>query len=389
MRIRLVALSILLLVPTLGRACSVPVFRYALERWDLAKYEISVFYERVLPAELEAALKKLEAGSPKGNWTVVRVDLQGDVPPEYAKQWALQSDKKTLPWLAARLPETSAKMPDAWAGPFTQENLRRLLDSPARQRLVKQLSQGATAVFLLLPGKDEAANKKAAELLDRELARLSKIVQLPEPSPDGPQIRTGVPLKIEFVTQKLDRADPAEQAFVQSLINSDEDLSKVRGPIVLPVFGRGRLLCSLFGQDLDREQLAGVVRFLCGECSCTVKELNPGADLLIAADWHDILEKAGPPMPNAAPQISSPVAIAVADTKAPAPVESGPPVAASVSANENDVVLPSVPVIEEGERCGGCFVSDLATYHWLLASVGAAAVLVLLTGMWTVLRRQP
>lgn len=389
MKNRLLALSFLLLAPTLGDACSVPVFRYALERWELAKYEITAFYERSLPLDLEAALKKLESGSPKGNLTVVRVDLQGEVAPEYAKQWAMQSDKKTLPWLAARLPETSAKLPDAWAGPFTQENLRRLLDSPARQRLVKQLSAGTTAVFLLLPGQDEAANANAAAWLDAELARLAKLVRLPDPSPDGPQIRTGVPLKVEFVVQKLDRADPAEAAYLQSLINTDPDLAKVRGPIVLPVFGRGRLLCSMFGQDLNRNNLAEVVRFMCGECSCTVKEFNPGVDLLIAADWDDILDKAGPPLPNAVPP--APLAVAVAEAKSPPPmsIDSEHKVAANVVATENVVVLPSVPLTPEGQFCGECFGSELATYHWLLAGVGGAAVLVLLTGIWAVALRKP
>ena len=313
MKMRFLSLLLILLVPSLSRACSVPVFRYALERWELAKYEIAVFYERVLPNELEAALKKLEAGIPKANLTVVRIDLQGKVAPEYVKQWAMQSEKKTLPWLAARLPETSAKLPDAWAGPFTEENLRRLLDSPARQQIVKQLSQGTTAVFLLLPGRDDAANAKAAELLDKELTRLAKIVQLPEQSPEGPQIRTGVPFKVEFVMQKLDRADPAEAAFIQSLINSDLDLAKVRGPIVLPIFGRGRLLCSMFGQDLNRDNLAELVGYLCGACTCTVKEDTYGLDLLIAADWHDILAKAGPPLPQAAspPAEVAPLAPAV------------------------------------------------------------------------------
>ncbi len=383
MKTRFLPLLLILLVPSLSRACSVPVFRYALERWDLAKYEVTVFYERVLPNDLESALKKLEAGVPKANLTVVRVDLQGKVAPEYAKQWAMQSDKKTLPWLAARLPETSAKLPDAWAGPFTEDNLRRLLDSPARQQLVKQLSQGATAVFLLLPGSDDAANARAAELLDKELARLAKIVQLPEQSPEGPQVRTGIPLKIEFVAQKLDRADSAEQAFIQSLLNSDEDLAKVRGPIVLPVFGRGRLLCSLFGQDLTREQIANVVRFLCGECSCTVKELNPGADLLIAADWHDILEKAGPPQPQAAPALT----VAVAETKTPAPLpESSPAESAMPTTNSELVVLPSIPPAE-GKVCD-CFDGDLSKHFWLLVAIGGAGVLVLATGVWVVVQRK-
>ena len=31
-------------------------------------------------------------------------------------------------------------------------------------------------------------------------------------------------------------------------------------------------------------------QYLCGECSCEVKDENPGADILLAANWEGILE---------------------------------------------------------------------------------------------------
>jgi hypothetical protein len=398
MRFRLLALLWIVWAPNLGEACSIPVFRYALERWELSRYEITVFYERVLSPDLDKALKALEVGTPKANITVTRVDLQGKVAPEYAKQWALQTKEKTLPWLSARLPETDARMPDAWAGPFTEESLRRVIDSPVRQQLVQRLSQGATAVFLLLPGQDEDANAKAAELLDKELARLGKIAQLPELRAED-QLRFGVPLKIEFVGLKLKRDDPAEQAFIKSLLNSEPDLSKVTGPIVVPVFGRGRLLCSLFGEDLDGKQLANVVRFICGECSCQVKELNPGVDLLIAADWLEILDKSGPPavpmpMPPM-PMPSTPEVVSKTPVTLPAPMPavSNPEevlIATAPSngtAEPNVVVPPSIPEAEVAE-CSECPIANLASHFWLLSAVGVAGVLVIATGIWVFAQRK-
>ncbi|MCI0681145.1 MAG: hypothetical protein L0Y71_03490 [Gemmataceae bacterium] len=398
------SIVLLLLAPTLGRACSIPVFRYALERWELSKYEIAVFYERVLPPDLDKALKVLEAGSSAANITVVRVDLQGEVAPEYAKQWALQTKAKTLPWLSARLPETAASLPDAWAGPFTEANLGRVLDSPMRQRLVKHLSQGATTVFLLVPGDDDDANAKAGALLDKELARLAKIARLPELRAED-QLRFGVPLKIDFVGLKLKRDDPAERAFIQGLLNSEPDLNKVRGPIVFPVFGRGRLLCSLFGQDLTRDQLANVVRFVCGECSCQVKELNPGVDLLIAADWPGILAKSGPP---AIPATTKDPLASAANPSSSTPPDSAPPAPQTSEANGADtliaaapatesepnvVVPPSVPVEEVAQvaqvaDCEGCLISNLVSRSRLFPAIGGAGILVLVTGLWVFLQRK-
>lgn len=388
MNTRLLALLLIVAAPTIGRACSIPVFRYALERWELSKYEITVFHERELPPDLDKALRALEAGAAPANITVSRVDLQGAVAPEYAKQWALQTKDKTLPWLSARLPETDARMPDAWAGPFTKDNLRRVLDSPARQQLVQRLSQGTTAVFLFLPGQDHDANAKAAAMLDKELARLGKIAQLPELRAED-QLRFGVPLKIDFVGLKLKRDDPAEQAFIKSLLNSEPDLDKVTGPIVFPVFGRGRLLCSLFGEDLDDKQLANVVRFVCGECSCQVKELNPGVDLLIAANWMEILEKSGPP---AAPAPNQPMPV-VANKQPPAPPASNgediliAAAPANVDSEPNVVVPPSVPVAESSEH-GDCAVGNRASHFWLLTATGGAGALVLVTGFWVLLQRK-
>ncbi len=379
------ALLLVLLVPGVGRACSIPVFRYALERWELSPYEITVFYEKQLAPHFEELIKTIEAGGPKANLLVKRVDLNGKSAPEYPKLWARQPAQKQVPWLVAWRPDADASLGDAWSGPLTAETVARLLDSPVRRQLVEKLSHGSTALFLLLPGPDGAANAKALALLDKELPRLAQRVQLPEPSPEGPQIRTGVPLKIEFEVMSLKRDDPAEAALIQSLLSSEKDLVKVQGPIVFPVFGRGRVLCSLFGQDLSTEAVEGVVRFLCGECSCQLKELNPGTDLLIAADWHDLLEKSGPPLPRgAAPQTAvvdsaAQQVIASAPSTVAAPAVAEPPSSTSASSPAS----PSAAA-ESHESVSCC---PLVQHFWLTSGIAGAGVLVLVTGLWALLKK--
>lgn len=61
------------------------------------------------------------------------------------------------------------------------------------------------------------------------------------------------------------------------------------------MFGRGRALAALSGGDLSADVIESASRFLTGACSCEVKELNPGKDLLLAADWDSIFEEALPP----------------------------------------------------------------------------------------------
>ena len=57
----------------------------------------------------------------------------------------------------------------------------------------------------------------------------------------------------------------------------------------LRIFGRGRALDALIGKGINADTIAEAAKFLCGACSCQVKRLNPGVDLLIAANWDTIL----------------------------------------------------------------------------------------------------
>ncbi|MCB1088647.1 MAG: hypothetical protein KDM63_16535, partial [Verrucomicrobiae bacterium] len=73
--------------------------------------------------------------------------------------------------------------------------------------------------------------------------------------------------------------------------------------MVFPVFGRGRLLEPLIGKGVRSENVMEYATYICGACSCEVKDQNPGVDLLIAADWDTalhgsevVIEKVLPPL---------------------------------------------------------------------------------------------
>jgi hypothetical protein len=111
-------------------------------------------------------------------------------------------------------------------------------------------------------------------------------------------------LRISFSVLRLSRNQREEQFFIQSLLGVEEDLNKVRGPILFPVFGRGRVLLALHGEELASGPVERWTTFLCGSCSCTVKEGNPGVDLPIRADWDGLLETPG--KEPSAPTITAP-----------------------------------------------------------------------------------
>jgi hypothetical protein len=338
----------LLLVPLLvprAPGCTIPVFRYALERWRPSAYELVLFHRGPLPPPAAALLEKLQNVAGTANLEVTPVDLAADTDREMRQLWEKQETRRPLPWLVLRYPGSGDKTASAWAGQLTEDNVEALLTSPARQRLVRRLVRG-DAVWLLLDGEDAAANDKAEALLRRELRRLERQIELPEQSKDGPQMRLALPLRVSFAVLRLSRSDRAEQPFVRLLTNADDGLAAVRGPVALPVFGRGRVLCALHGKQLAAAEVERAARYLCGECSCQTKELNPGVDLLLAADWEQLLEAAS----------AEPV---------PPPTTEAVPVAAEAAA------APS------GER-----------RFWLWVGTVLAAGLVVVTGVWALASRK-
>ena len=58
---------------------------------------------------------------------------------------------------------------------------------------------------------------------------------------------------------------------------------------VAPVFGRGRAATVLPARTVTGDAVAEFTAFLCGACSCQVKQLNPGFDLLLPVDWDQVL----------------------------------------------------------------------------------------------------
>ncbi len=286
----LALLTLMLIGATPASACTIPVFRYALERWALTPYEIMIFSKDALPAEAETFVKNLEE-KPTANLEVTRVAVDGKLTKAQARIWKKLEGQATLPWMVIRSPDADESL-HVYSGPISASVTPPLIDSPKRQELVKRLQTGETSVFILLESGDAKADQEAYEFLQRDLARLTKLLKIPDQGTDGPQLKTNLPLKIEFSIMRLAQTEAKEAGFVQLLLSTEEDLTKVKGPIVFPVFGRGRVLCSLFGNDLESKQLNNVTRFLCGECSCQVKELNPGVDLLLTTNWAEFLDRA-------------------------------------------------------------------------------------------------
>jgi hypothetical protein len=278
-------------------ACNIPVFRYALERWhntqEEDRYQVVLFHRGPLTAEdakLAALLRDASEGRDSlANLSMQTIDLAGTAEESWQELWGKQKDA-SLPWLVLRSPSSSGERTTVWSGPLQAETVSALLDSPVRREIARSLMQGVSVVWLLLESGDKERDDNAAAMLQTQLRRLEKSVRFPDATGDeSAKLLSNLPLRLVFSTVRVRQTDPAEKILVATLRHADSDLNSTE-PMVFPVFGRGRVLDALVGEDLNADTLQDAARFLCGACSCLVKRLNPGFDLLIAADWDAVLE---------------------------------------------------------------------------------------------------
>jgi hypothetical protein len=347
-------------------ACNVPVFRFAIERWRPDPYRVVVFHRGPLAEAGREQIAPLEDQSDKSlvnvNVRIVDLDELDADSEEAAADRALYSalGEPALPALAVLYPQSLNIPKPLVSGPPDREAIGKLLDSPARQELVNRLAAGQTAVWLLLESGKEDQDGAAAALLEDELKKLESELELPEltTAPED-SLLTSAPLAVGFSLLRVRRDDPAEQALVAMLIGSESDLAERNDPMVFPVYGRGRALWGLIGPGITAKNIHDASAFLVGPCSCEVKEQNPGFDLLLAADWDELLTAGGVTLTAAETKTTAPPAEA---ELVPIPTGAQPAPAA---------VLPPAIHYE---------VTEVASYRvvpmaWIVGGVGALALI--------------
>lgn len=281
-------------------ACSVPVFRYALEQWQPDAFEVVIFHEGDLTAEQNGLIEMLDPKALNakyvGNVFVRKIDMSEAQDENWVKLWEAQ-DTKTLPWMLVLSPPKFGPALQVLAGPLNKANVQLVLSSPQRTEITKRLLKGDSVVWILIETGDKTKDDAAAEILETELARLQTELKLPEIDPadikEGQLEDVEDALKIKFSLVRLSRDDPKEKAFLDMLLNAEPDLRDAEfasQPMAIPIFGRGRALYALIGKGIAQETIEDASVFLTGACQCTVKRQNPGVDLLTNVDWDSLVD---------------------------------------------------------------------------------------------------
>jgi hypothetical protein len=259
-----------------------------LEHWSPSAYELVVF-SKAEDADRDRGVLEELTKRPV-NVEIRTVDgPPGDMSPEDAAIWKSQPHAQ-LPWVVIRYPESGADAPLMWAGKLDKSTIEGQLMSPARREIARRLLAGQACVWVLLESGDRAKDDRLAAKLDETLKRVASTIKLPEIAPDGPQLRSPLPLNVSFSILRVSRSDPREAALVKMLRVAEPELADNDDALVIPVVGRGRAISALAAPRVNDQGVGAFAEFICGQCSCEVKELNPGIDLLLAADWDVIFE---------------------------------------------------------------------------------------------------
>lgn len=283
-------------LPSYVQACSVPVFRYSIERWRPNPYLVRVFYKGKLDENQQAAvdyLKKID--EKQGPIILQMVDLGKEELPANAAPVYERNKAQKLPFVVANYHLFSRIPNDAAVCPLSLKNVKDLLISPARQELGRRLLKGDSAVFIQVDGEDEKENKKIAEQVKSYLEDLEKELKLPHETLeegeelDGESMEYDTDVKIKFSLQRINKKDPKEQLFMQVLLNCEKELPNKKTPIIMPVFGRGRALYAYLEAGITKDNIQEAGAYLTGPCSCEIKAQNPGFDVLMDIPWDELV----------------------------------------------------------------------------------------------------
>ena len=136
-RIQLKLGLVLLLLPVLLSACEVPVFRFALERWENDPFTLLIKHPQELSAE---QIKVLTAVRSQFSLIKSQCNL------------ILKSESSPINSFSMELryPEAVGILRPAWSGELTQENFAKIIDSPLRKDIHQKIIAGASIVWLVL-----------------------------------------------------------------------------------------------------------------------------------------------------------------------------------------------------------------------------------------------
>ena len=277
-RIKAVILTAILTVVSVI-ACQVPVFRYALERWNPDKYMMTVSSPTELTEDEKAVITTIITNHANINFKRVK------------------GEEKSITISSPYQPDNKGVV---FKGPIKKESLS-LLQSPLRKKLIKNILSGKSSTILLLECSDKAKNEEAKKKVLKAIETAKKTLKVPDgivgknaknkdevEDPDN-VLRSEIELKIDFELIVVKRT-AEEDVLVKSLLHAEEDLMDLDEPMAFMCFGRGRSLYPAIGKGITEEYISTKLGVLCRACTCSSKQEIAGFDLFLAVNWKEAVD---------------------------------------------------------------------------------------------------
>lgn len=270
-------IPILLALVSSANACSLPVFRYALDRWHPDAFTLHVSAEDAKEPGVAKFLRNFSAASAL-NLNIERIT----------------EGPSTL--LAPDTKESLSR--PIWSGVATVAFLESLSKSSVSREIVTRILKGDSVVWVVVESGNADVDAPFVAALQKRLDYLQQVVRIPEADPTDLSSKPGPgpALELKYSVLRVPHQSPDNQGspqgealLVKMLAGAKSGLADSNGPWVAAVFGRGRVLGAWPAVGFGDEQIEEIALFLAGACSCQVKRQNPGWDLLLHVDWDEAL----------------------------------------------------------------------------------------------------
>ncbi len=293
-KIKLILLTILLAIGNLHavKACTVPLFKYALDRWEPEYYRLTIITDRGFSKQ---QIESCEIILEKNYTNLFLLTNSFANIPEKVKPQLSKGDNAFIEF-APKLKADKI----LWHGKLTPKKLTGLITSLISKQLVSHLIKNESAVWLFIPAKQAAQqqlNAQKLQLLKTTLHKAEKQLKLPEA---GRNLTIAFPIIIvnsDILSNSL-LFDTLKILLPQDVVFGDT-------PLTIPIIGRGRALFALFGNRFSEKSILDLSKYIIGACACEVKVMNPGIDLLLSANWDKEFDyfplarsEAIPPLPD-------------------------------------------------------------------------------------------
>ena len=307
---------IISLFSLISEACEIPVFRYALERWNADPYRLQVYVPSGQSLS-DVDQKRIDS------FVLESFKSGGDA------NFSIEELEKDHSKVTYELlyPLKSGIIRPVISGDLKDLKSKLILSSPSRSKLEKFILSGKSIVWVIIPSDDPVKSEDFKKALKARVSKALSSVKLSDGiikkentkneklSKEELEniLHSQIPLELSFELIEIDRNDQRESVFIDMLLRQNPQLMDYKGSIAFPVFGRGRVLDGV--TDVNNGELEELTVYLSSHCSCTVKEENPGIDLLMVVPWADYVAESQLQFRDVLPPLSGLVSEAEVNSK--------------------------------------------------------------------------